>query len=62
MIGNVHFVELIDLNKHLMISDQTNFLHTCSTRRALRSERFQSSEQDWSGASWAGTTRCCPFK
>ncbi|KAI8553807.1 hypothetical protein RHMOL_Rhmol05G0044700 [Rhododendron molle] len=62
MIGNVHFVELVELNKYLMISDQTNFLRTCSNRRALRSEHFRLSEQDQNGTPSARTARCCPFQ
>ncbi|KAI8559016.1 hypothetical protein RHMOL_Rhmol04G0141500 [Rhododendron molle] len=66
LIGNVHIVMLVGLNnlcvpiRHLMISDQTDFSHTYSTRRALRSERFRSSEQYRSGAPSAGTARCRP--
>ncbi|KAI8568911.1 hypothetical protein RHMOL_Rhmol02G0237200 [Rhododendron molle] len=62
MIRNVHFVEFIKLNKHLLTFDQTDFLHNCLTRRALRSERFRLSEKHWSGAPLAGIARSYPFK
>lgn len=37
------------IGKHLMIFDRAEFLHGCSTRQALRCERFRSLERDLSG-------------
>ncbi|KAI8548301.1 hypothetical protein RHMOL_Rhmol07G0263500 [Rhododendron molle] len=61
MIENVHFVELVELNNHLMISDQAVFYHIRSTRQALRSERFRSLERDRSTTPLAETANCCSF-
>ncbi|KAI8557356.1 hypothetical protein RHMOL_Rhmol04G0004500 [Rhododendron molle] len=41
-----------------MISDRVNFWYICSTRRALRSERFLSLERDRRGGDLPCTTRC----
>ncbi|KAI8535258.1 hypothetical protein RHMOL_Rhmol10G0159900 [Rhododendron molle] len=43
-----------------MISDQTDFLHTCSTRRVLRSERFRLSKKDRSRAPRLGQHAAVP--
>ncbi|KAI8564445.1 hypothetical protein RHMOL_Rhmol03G0182200 [Rhododendron molle] len=43
------------LIRHLTISNQTDFLHTYSTRRALRDKRFRSLEQDRSRIPSVGT-------